>query len=400
LSLAVTPRTTLLLRSLVAGLALAATRPALADSKVARPEQSLLDRFNPVLVIYPQDTSRQRPGEAVLGRPGKNGFGDYHPISVDSFLDRGTLRPREKGWQAWKSVLKSLTGVRWEATPPTGAEVAKRMIAATSTEGHEIGLGAVRAQGDDTAWTYLSRELRQPTGGPLDKPVVYGRVKELADGGKILQYYYLYLYNDFINNHEADWEMASIRLDPHGKPVEMGLSSHHGGTKLAWQQVPLDASGRPLAYVATGSHAMYFAYRPDGHPLVDLGNLGINGTFRKWYLKLAPWKRFRDHVPGDPVRDPQVEASRTGTRLDSVEVRPLPKWAYDYKGTWGGAADVKPNFEGVGIKGPWATTDSRWQNPDQWMKELRPGDKDPPRFHERMRTRIKRSARKILRRAP
>src|SRR5687767_12538320 len=210
-----------LLRALV--VVLLAAAPARADDRAKqRPvsDAALLARHNPVLVIFPQDPARQRPGKGVLGRPGDRGFGDYHPISVEAFLDRGTLRPRVGGRAGWKNALTSVTGIGWKPLEPTGAARARRVIESTDTEDHEIDLSGIRAQRASATWKALGEDLRAPKGARLDRPVVYGRVVPDERGGKILQYYYLYLYNDFINNHEADWEMAAVRLDAEGNPTE------------------------------------------------------------------------------------------------------------------------------------------------------------------------------------
>lgn len=390
------------LRALV--VVLLAAAPARADRTRLRPtsDGDLLVRHNPVLVIFPQDTARKRPGAGVLGRPGAQGFGDYHPISVEAFLDRGTLRPRVGGRAGWTAALKSVTGIGWKPLAPTGAAGAQRAIESTDTTDHEIDLSTIRSQRGSATWKALGDDLRAPAGAALDRPVVYGRVVPDERGGKILQYYYLYLYNDFINNHEADWEMAAVRLDAGGNPVEMGLTSHHGGQRLDWADVQHEG-GRPVAYVARGSHALYFAHAADGHPLIDLGNLGIKGNLRRAVVKLSPGKRFRDRVPVDPDAATARGAAwhEVGQRLAGVEVRTLPAWAEAYRGTWGGAAKVKPHFDGIGIKGPWAAADARWTDPVTWMKELRLAtDPPPPGLRARMTARVAKATARALRRIP
>lgn len=373
--------------------AAALAAPARAD-RLPASDAALLRRHNPVLVIFPQDPARQRPGAGVLGSPGKRGFGDYHPISVESFLDRGHLRPRVGGLAGWKAAAKSVTGIGWKPLEPTGAARARRTIRATPTDDHEIDLAALPSQRAGAVWKALGDDLASPRGAPLDQPVVYARVVPDDRGGKILQYYYLYLFNDFINNHEADWEMAAVRLDARGNPTEMGLTSHHGGQRLDWSDVQSE-NGRPIAYVARGSHALYFAHATDGHPLIDLGNLGIKGNLRRAVVKFSPGKRSRDVVPVDPTVAAAQGAPwhEVGQRLDRIEVRSLPRWAQQYRGTWGGAAKIKPHFDGIGVKGPWATADARWNDPVTWMSALRPAtDPPPPGMRDRLMGRFTKAA--------
>ena len=61
--------------------------------------QALLEKHNPVLVLFPQEPKeypqRKRPG---AWRPGKLGWGDYHPCSVEFFLHRVKQRDEPKPW--------------------------------------------------------------------------------------------------------------------------------------------------------------------------------------------------------------------------------------------------------------------------------------------------------------
>ena len=47
--------------------------------------------------------------------------------------------------------------------------------------------------------------------------VVYGRWYQ-GSSGIALQYWYLYTYNNFGNNHEGDWEVVTLELAPDGSP--------------------------------------------------------------------------------------------------------------------------------------------------------------------------------------
>jgi hypothetical protein len=99
------------------------------------------------------------------------------------------------------------------------------------------------------------------------QPTVYAHVategRELA-----LQYWFFYVYNDFNNLHEGDWEM--IQLDFHAaspgaalrrRPFELGYSQHVGAERAEWgsSKLQLDRGTHPVVYPAEGSHANYFS---------------------------------------------------------------------------------------------------------------------------------------------
>ena len=65
----------------------------------------------------------------------------------------------------------------------------------------------------------------------------------------------LYLYDDFSDKHEADWEGITVVLDGE-TPFGVSYSAHQGRRWSAWSEQ--SASGtHPVVYVARGSHANY-----------------------------------------------------------------------------------------------------------------------------------------------
>jgi VPS62-like protein len=175
-------------------------------------------------------------------------------------------------------------------------------------------------------------------------PVVYGkafRTKTRID----LQYWIWYPYNDYgltspprevWQAHEGDWESVSVILDREGRPLEAALSKHCAGTRRAWSDVRR-RGGRPIAYVALGSHANYFE----------------PGTFRH---SPACWPReLRDVVRALRLVD-RASSGRT-IRPTVVPVAALlPSWMR-FAGTWGETAYVRfpnnaPIAYGAGPRGP------------------------------------------------
>jgi hypothetical protein len=98
--------------------------------------------------------------------------------------------------------------------------------------------------------------------------VVHGRVAAGSDGRVHLQFWLFFPFNDSlpdadgvigtVGDHPADWELVQITLDG-GRPVELKLSQHKEFETVPWHEVETadDAPGRPVVYVAWGTHALY-----------------------------------------------------------------------------------------------------------------------------------------------
>ena len=232
--------------------------------------QALLLKHNPVLVLFPQSphdlSSRKRPG---AWRPGRLGWGDYHPCTAEFFLARVTQRDQPK---PWTFTIRSLIPQFFDPPARTGLDSLKEKTArlgSEATENWELDVSDIPSQNETLAWKNY-RSLLAETENPYE-PVVYARYVD-GESGRALQYWYLYLYNDFRNNHEGDWEMATIELGPNDQPVRAAYSSHRGGFVRTWEEVRKHQQGgeRPLLYVARGSHAGHFQYRQGGYHVVNL----------------------------------------------------------------------------------------------------------------------------------
>ncbi|MCU0306209.1 MAG: hypothetical protein MUE51_00280 [Thermoleophilia bacterium] len=97
----------------------------------------------------------------------------------------------------------------------------------------------------------------------------YARVVTQADrpGKLALQYWFFYIFNDFNNKHEGDWEMIQIVFDAADArqalaegPTEVGYSQHESAERAAWGSAKLRVvdGSHPVVYPAAGSHANYF----------------------------------------------------------------------------------------------------------------------------------------------
>jgi hypothetical protein len=111
---------------------------------------------------------------------------------------------------------------------------------------------------------------------------IYGRVVR-TDTTIVLQYWLFYYDNPlllpptpvgtFWQSHEGDWEVVNVVLSGDEEPLEAAYSQHCSGQRRAWAGVAKSPAGstHPVAYVALGSHANYFA--PGAGPL---GTIPIN----------------------------------------------------------------------------------------------------------------------------
>jgi hypothetical protein len=96
---------------------------------------------------------------------------------------------------------------------------------------------------------------------------VYGHVATGSDGRTWLAYWCFYFYNDFnllgpflhAGDHEGDWEMIQLRLDPAGDAPDLAVYAQHThAAERPWAQVQREGP-RPVVYPARGSHASYFS---------------------------------------------------------------------------------------------------------------------------------------------
>lgn len=93
-------------------------------------------------------------------------------------------------------------------------------------------------------------------------PPVYFSFHLAEQNHFIITYWFFYAYNDFINNHEGDWEgidlkFQAIKEDGNLKYVLDGLFYHAHNNKKEFKE-PSNFYckwNRPLVFVATGSHA-------------------------------------------------------------------------------------------------------------------------------------------------
>lgn len=186
-----------------------------------------------------------------------------------------------------------------------------------------------------------------------DEPLIYAHIStEEGYDGFAVQYFFFYYYNDFLNKHEGDWEKIQLAFDAPSieqaleqGPVRVAYSGHAGGERADWESEKLEKeNGRPVVYVATGSHASYLE---EGRFLGVAREGGVFGCEQT----TGPHRRIDPAVQllPDEVTDPNGEFA----------------WI-EYGGLWG---QYEKNGLYSGVKGP---KQSRpWSEPFSWEASLR-----------------------------
>src|SRR3954453_14259328 len=110
---------------------------------------------------------------------------------------------------------------------------------------------------------YRSDYSRLREARPKLRNKIYGRAAHGTDGRLWLQYWFFYVYNDYqlaarFGLHEGDWEMVSLRIDEQTEQPDLAVYAQHAyAESRPWGEVLKDG-GRPLVFVARGSHGSYF----------------------------------------------------------------------------------------------------------------------------------------------
>jgi hypothetical protein len=208
-------------------LAPAAAAVAGDDGEGAR---ELAERYAPVLAFVEQAGACDTGGEP------------YRPVPVEVVLDRPDVQLRS----AAGAVLVAAPGAADLAGAPADAHL--------DLPGRALRPGC----------TYEQWFREAAAGVPT---TAYARVLTDPEQGRVvLQYWLYYVFNDWNNRHEADWEMlqlvfesASVEEALRGTPTEVGYSQHEGAERARWGDRKLELRGdSPVVRPGVGSHANFF----------------------------------------------------------------------------------------------------------------------------------------------
>jgi hypothetical protein len=199
--------------------------------------QELADSYAPIVMLRDQDGSCDKDGEG------------YFPAPVDWIFDNPDIRLRADA----------------------GGEVASDPVLAqgfTPADLATAGPGAYIDFPNDPHHPGCSfeRYFKLNAERFALQPTTY--VEVAIDEGKreiYLQYWFWYLFNDWNNLHESDWEMVQLVFDTADPaealvigPDEVGFAQHESGQLVRWSDDQLERDGTHLVvYPGAGSHATY-----------------------------------------------------------------------------------------------------------------------------------------------
>ena len=101
------------------------------------------------------------------------------------------------------------------------------------------------------------------------QPTVYAWVTGDPDfpGQLVVQYWFFYVFNDYNNTHEGDWESVQLIFDAATAeealqvgPTSIGYSQHGGAERALWgdEKLEIEDDTHPVVYPAAGSHANHY----------------------------------------------------------------------------------------------------------------------------------------------
>jgi hypothetical protein len=302
-----TPFATLFATALVTALC---TVPPTAHADDSSPEQQLADRWAPFVEV------QQQPTECGPGEP-------YLPTTVESVLGRDDVLLRA----ADGTVLKSA---------PTAAD----LFAAPADAHLDLPGNALEPGCDYERWF---RELNGDR-----KPSVYARLVTDPEEPDllVLQYWLFWVFNDWNDKHEGDWEMfqmvfdAPTAQDALGRdPIEIAAAQHEGAERRSFGRLET-RGGHPVVYPSAGSHATYYS---SDHWFGASASSGFGCD-----ITLGPSNSLRPEVVLMPAE--------VGGAQD-----PFAWLAWE--GRWG---ERQPAFNN-GPTGP--NTKTQWTSPIGWMND-------------------------------
>ena len=305
------------MKTLVLTIAAAAAALALAGSARADlpQERALAERYAPVVRL-------------VAGGEGCGGL-HYVPIDVDHLFGEPTVALRGP----WGNDLVEIA--------PKATDLGRGLW------GYHLDFpgDALQPGCDYLDWQQHLGAERTPT--------AYAHVvTDPAHPGKLaLQYWFFYIFNDWNNLHEGDWEMIQLVFDAptaaaalQTSPVEVGYSQHEGAERATWDDSKLERvdGTHPVVHPADGSHANFY-----GEALY-LGSSAKEG------------------VGCDDTRGPTVDVHPKVVTIPSAEAAARSSYPWiAFEGRWG---ELRPAFFN-GPEGP--NLKEQWTHPITWAEDWR-----------------------------
>lgn len=271
----------------------------------------LAERYAPIVMLQRQEEPCER------GEP-------YAPMPVGQILDQPDVVLRDEDGH----VL---------VTAPTADDLAD------APEGSNLDFPG---DAGNPGCSFEERFGRRTSSLP---PTQYVRLGVDAErpGQFAIQYWWWYVYNDWNDVHEGDWEMSQIVFDAATPeealaqgltPTKMALSQHFGTEVHDWADVPKEGD-RPIVYAAAGSHAGYY-------------------SAHRWF--------GTDGAAGFGCDDTRGPSDRVDPQVVVMPQLPVPGDGFGwmvFKGRWGERLPALNDSE----TGP--QTSTQWIQPIRWMED-------------------------------
>jgi len=182
-----------------------------------------LERYAPVLYLHPNE--------------------DYYTDSIESVLNESDLRLWDGGNET--KILSTPT---------------RNQLSSYNTNYHYLDMWNATPAPFGLFFLAEHPDPDRFTGYPY---TVYGRQVEKTYQGDdyiVLQYWFFYPYNYWLNCHEGDMERIQIICDKATEtPQRVTFGQHHGGESVVWDtaNISLVAETHPKVFVAVGSHSSW-----------------------------------------------------------------------------------------------------------------------------------------------
>jgi hypothetical protein len=198
------------------------------------PEQQLASRYSPVVALKKQ---RKLCGKGEA----------YRPVLVDVVLGRNDVSLFEGAGRRYRRLRRA----------PTAADLVE------GPSRHYVDLPGHPVSGRCSYQHWFKRiGARAPN-------AVYAHVaQEPGRPGRLaLQYWLYYVFNDYNDKHESDWELIQLHFDANTveealqrPPAEVLYSQHEGAERAGWNDDKLEKVGgtHVVTYPGAGSHANYY----------------------------------------------------------------------------------------------------------------------------------------------
>ena len=223
------------MRRTIVLVALLTAAAACADAAAApAPQQQLADRYAPVVALKKQ---RQLCGK---GEP-------YRPVRVDVVLGRDDVSLFDGAKGRYRRIRRAPTATDL-SSGPSEHYVDLPGHPVTGSCSYQHWFKRIGASAPNAVYAHIASERGRP-------------------GRLALQYWLYYVFNDYNDKHESDWEVIQLHFDAgtveealRRPPVEVLYSQHEGAELAGWNDAKLAKVGgtHVVTYPGAGSHANYY----------------------------------------------------------------------------------------------------------------------------------------------